>query len=55
MPSPPAVEILVRFRDSITNWAQVKAEGHLEGWDDSLPAYLWTGVVLDFDLRLREM
>lgn len=49
------LEILVRFRDSITNWAQVKAEGHLEGWDDSLPAYLWTGVVLDFDLRLREI
>ncbi|KAL4424052.1 hypothetical protein ABPG75_001353 [Micractinium tetrahymenae] len=48
-------EILVRFRDSIANWAQVKAGGNLEGWDDSLPAYLWTGVVLDFDLRVREI
>lgn len=52
---PPAGEILVRFRDGITNWAQVKAAGHLEGWDDTIPAYLWTGVVLDFDLRVREM
>jgi hypothetical protein len=50
-----AVDILVRFRDSIINWPAVKAGGNLKGWDDSLPHYLWSGVVLDFGLRIREM
>ncbi|PRW61077.1 leucine-rich repeat receptor kinase EMS1 [Chlorella sorokiniana] len=46
-------DILVRFRDSISNWAAVKAEGHLEGWDDATPTYLWSGVILDFHQRVR--
>jgi hypothetical protein len=33
----------------------VKKTGNLEGWDDSKPTYLWTGVVLDFSLRVREL
>lgn len=37
------------------NWAAVKAGGNMEGWDDTTPAYLWRGVVLDFHLRVREM
>ncbi|KAI3432258.1 hypothetical protein D9Q98_003819 [Chlorella vulgaris] len=48
-------EVLVRFRDSISNWEAVKKTGNLEGWDDSKPTYLWTGVVLDFSLRVREL
>lgn len=56
MPIPdPAGAVLIRFRDSITNWDTVKKGGHMQGWDDSLPTFLWTGVVLDFDLRVREM
>ena len=51
----PAGDILIRFRDSITNWAAVKEGGNLEGWDDSTPTYLWSGVILDFDLRVREV
>lgn len=54
-PSACAGKILVKFRDSITNWDAVKQGGNLEGWDDTLPTYLWTGVVLDFDLRVREV
>jgi len=50
-----AGDVLVRFRDSIVNWAEMKKEGHIEGWDDETPTYLWTGVVLDFDLRVREV
>lgn len=52
---PPAGAILVRFRDSIPNWAAVKAEGHLEGWDEETPTYLWSGIILDFDQRVRVM
>lgn len=48
-------DILVKFRDSIKNWAVVKAGGNLQGWDDATPAYLWSGVVLDFELRVREV
>jgi hypothetical protein len=55
LPHPPTGEILDAFRGSVTNWAAVKAAGNLEGWDDTVPAYLWTGVVLDFNLRVREM
>lgn len=55
VPRPPAGDILVRFRDSIPNWAAVKAEGHLEGWDDATPTYLWSGVILDFQQRVRIM
>ncbi len=55
LPPPPAGDILVRFRDSIPNWAAVKAEGHLEGWDDATPTYLWSGVILDFHQRVRVM
>ena len=54
-PSAPAGEILVRFRDSIKNWDAMKTGGNLEGWDDATPTYLWHGVVLNFDLRVREM
>lgn len=59
-PAPPcgtarAGDILVKFRDSIKNWAVVKAGGNLQGWDDATPAYLWSGVVLDFELRVREV
>ena len=55
LPTLPAGDILIRFRDSITNWAAVKEGGHLEGWDDATPTYLWSGVILDFDLRVREV
>ena len=57
-PSPLAFAdaILIRFRDSIANWQAVKqTQGSLEGWDDATPTYLWYGVILDFDLRVREM
>lgn len=54
-PTSSAGDILVRFRDSIPNWAAVKAEGHLEGWDDATPTYLWSGVILDFQQRVRIM
>ena len=50
-----AGDILIRFRDSITNWEALKANGNIDGWDDSTPTYLWSGVVLDFDLRVREV
>ena len=56
VPSLRADAILLRFRDSIANWQAVKqTQGSLEGWDDSTPTYLWYGVILDFDLRVREM
>lgn len=53
-PTPaPAGAILFKFRDSIANWDAVKAGGHLQGWDDATPVYLWSGVILDFDRRVR--
>lgn len=55
LPPPPAVEILVAFRDSIANWESVKEGQRLQGWDDDTPAFLWQGVVMDFDLRVREL
>lgn len=55
LPPPPTGDILFRFRDSIPNWAAVKAEGHLQGWDDATPTYLWSGVILDFHQRVRVM
>ena len=55
LPALPADDILIRFRDSITNWAAVKEGGRLEGWDDATPTSLWSGVILDFDLRVREV
>lgn len=53
--SGPAGDILVRFRDSLTNWEAIKKSGHWQGWDDETPTFLWSGVVLDFDQRVREM
>lgn len=52
---PPAGEILVQFRDSIANWAAVVEGQRLQGWDDETPAFLWQGVIMDFDLRVREL
>lgn len=54
LPHPPCTgAILVKFRDSISNWDVVRQSGHLQGWDDATPTFLWTGVILDFDMRVR--